>query len=107
MELHYGLLIIYSFANRSFNLLVCFLNQMQYDTGSSLRRYFRTASFFSPSSMMCIVLFVIVRLSPVLIIHPQVISMRYKANFPRACIISCYLTGFVLMNLSLSEERKI
>lgn len=106
MELHYGLLIIYSFANRSFNLLVCFLNQMQYDTGSSLRWYFRTALFLtfindvhSP--------FVIVRLSPVLIIHPQVISMRYKANFPRACIISCYLTGFVLMNLSLSAERKI
>ena len=55
--------------------------------------------------MMCIVPFVIVRLSPVLIIHPQVISMRYKANFPRACIISCYLTGFVLMNLSLSAAK--
>ena len=55
--------------------------------------------------MMCIVPFVIVRLSPRPMtqwsFHPQVrvISMRFKETFPRTWIIS--LIGFVIMNSSL------
>ena len=55
-----GLLIIYFFANRSFNLMAFFLNQIQL-TLEFLKEVFLGLSFFSHFLMMCIVPFVIVR----------------------------------------------
>ena len=47
-----GLLIICSFARRSFNLVVCFLNQILFSQ-EFLREAFWGLSFFSSSLMMC------------------------------------------------------
>ena len=74
-----GLLITYSFASRSFNLMVCFLNQILF-TMEFLKEVFWGPSFFLSSLMMCLVPFVSVRLSPIPMkqwfLHPQAISMR-------------------------------
>lgn len=74
-----GLLITYSFASRSFNLMVCFLNQILF-TMEFLKEVFWGLSFFLSSLMMCLVPFVTVRLSPIPMkqwfLHPQAISMR-------------------------------
>ena len=63
-----ALLIIYSIASRSFNFTVCFLNQIQL-TLEFLKEVVLGPSFFSSSLMMCIVRFVIVRLSLTLTIR--------------------------------------
>jgi len=52
--------IVYFFANRSFNLILSFLNQIQL-TLEFLKEVFLGLSFFSSSLTICIVPFVIVR----------------------------------------------
>ena len=72
---------------------------------SSSRKHSGASPFSHLLFKWCaIVPFLIVRLSPMPMIqwflYPKVISMRYKATFPRT------LTGFVLMNLSLVWRRE-